>query len=344
MQIQINSENNIDSSAELTRRVEVVVEGALGRFGDRITRVEVHLSEDNNSQKSGGNEKRCVMEARLAGFQPITVSHQGSSLEQALDGAADKLEKTLKRTLGRKDSLFQRKARERAELTAADSLLNRNAEVGKQEDFFKLLRPLLGYLRDHARRELRILEINGILHPGKVTVDDLLDEVVTRAWLQFADRPRRISLDLWLMNLLYETFEVWTKQEPRMYRSLHERADEVLPEDVPQVNDQEWWVWLLGEDDTITLEETIPSRESTSAEEQIEANELKDRIHALVGKLSKPQRQAFVLNVFEAYEPFEIGMLQDRPETEVRADIEAARNTLREQLRAGSRPQASALQ
>jgi RNA polymerase sigma factor (sigma-70 family) len=344
MQIQINSENNIDSSAELTRRVEVVVEGALGRFGDRITRVEVHLSEDNNSQKSGGNEKRCVMEARLAGFQPITVSHQGSSLEQALDGAADKLEKTLKRTLGRKDSLFQRKARERAELTAADSLLNRNAEVGKQEDFFKLLRPLLGYLRDHARRELRILEINGILHPGKVTVDDLLDEVVTRAWLQFADRPRRMSLDLWLMNLLYETFEVWTKQEPRMHRSLHQRADEVLPRDVPQVDDQEWWVWLLGEDDTITLEETIPSRESASAEEHLEANELKDRIHALVGKLSKPQRQAFVLNVFEAYEPFEIAMLQDRPETEVRADIEAARNTLREQLRAGSRPQASALQ
>ena len=161
MQIEINSENNIDRSAELTRQVEAVVVGALGRFGDRITRVEVYLSEDNNSQKSGGNEKRCAMEARLAGLQPITVSHQGSSLEQALDGAADKLEKTLKRTLGRKDSLFKRKARERAELTAADPLLNRNAEVGKQEDFLKLLRPLLGYLRDHARRELRILEITG---------------------------------------------------------------------------------------------------------------------------------------------------------------------------------------
>jgi DNA-directed RNA polymerase specialized sigma24 family protein/ribosome-associated translation inhibitor RaiA len=344
MQIQVNGENNIDSSAELTRQVEAVVEGALGRFGDRITRVEVYLSEDNNSQKSGGNEKRCVMEARLAGFQPITVSHQGSSLEQALDGAADKLEKTLKRTLGRKDSLFQRKARERAELTAADTLLNRNAEAGKQEDFLKLLRPLLGYLRDHARRELRILEINGALHAGEITVADLLDEVVTRAWLQFADRPWRMSLDLWLMNLLYETFEVWTKQEPRMHRSLHERAGEVLPEDVPQVDDQEWWVWLLGEEQTITLEDTIRSRESTSAQQQLEANELKDRIHALVGKLSKPQRQAFVLNVFEAYEPFEIAMLQDRPETEVRADIEAARNTLREQLRAGSRPQASALQ
>jgi DNA-directed RNA polymerase specialized sigma24 family protein len=198
-------------------------------------------------------------------------------------------------------------------------------------------------LYDHAWRELRILEINGILHPGEVAVADLLDEVVTRAWLQFADRSRRMSLDLWLVNLLHETLEEWTKQEPRLHRSLQQRAGEVLPEDVPQVDDQEWWVWLLGEDETITVEDTIPSRDSTSAQQQLEANELKDRIHALVGGLPKLQRQAFVLNVFDAYEPFEIGIFQDRPEAEVRADIEAACNTLRERLRAGSRPQASAL-
>jgi len=43
------------------------------------------------------------MEARVAGLQPINVSADGSSLEQALDSAADILEKTLKRTLGRLD-------------------------------------------------------------------------------------------------------------------------------------------------------------------------------------------------------------------------------------------------
>ena len=80
-----------------------VVEDALGRFNDRITRVEVHLTDENGIQKSGDSDKRCVMEARLAGMQPITVSAEGSSLEQALDGAANKLEKTLKRTLGRLD-------------------------------------------------------------------------------------------------------------------------------------------------------------------------------------------------------------------------------------------------
>ncbi len=103
MQIQVNTDNHTVGSAELTRQVEAVVEGGLGWFGDRITRVEVHLSDENGSQKSGNSDKRCVMEARLTGLQPITVSAEGSSVEQALNGAVDKLEKTLKRTLGRLD-------------------------------------------------------------------------------------------------------------------------------------------------------------------------------------------------------------------------------------------------
>jgi ribosome-associated translation inhibitor RaiA len=103
MQTQVSTDNHIVGSAKLTRQIEAVVENTLGRFGDRITRVEVHLSDENSSQKSGENDKRCVMEARLAGLQPITVSHIGEILEQAIDGAAAKLEKTLKRTLGRLD-------------------------------------------------------------------------------------------------------------------------------------------------------------------------------------------------------------------------------------------------
>jgi len=101
IKIQVNTGNHVEGDEELTRQVEGVVEGALGRFSDRITRVEVHLTDQNGSQKSGDSDKRCLMEARLAGLQPIAVSAEGSSLAQALDGAADKLERTLKRTLGR---------------------------------------------------------------------------------------------------------------------------------------------------------------------------------------------------------------------------------------------------
>lgn len=64
MQIQVNTGHHVEGGEELTRQIEGVVEGALGRFSDRITRVEVHLTDENGSQKSGDSDKQCVMEAR----------------------------------------------------------------------------------------------------------------------------------------------------------------------------------------------------------------------------------------------------------------------------------------
>ena len=104
MQIQINTDRHIDANVELKTRVESTVEGALSRFTSRITRVEVHLSDQNGSQKSGSNDKRCVLEARLNGMKPINVSADGSSYEQSLDDAAKKLETLLGRTLDRLDN------------------------------------------------------------------------------------------------------------------------------------------------------------------------------------------------------------------------------------------------
>ena len=100
MQIQVNTDNHIHGREEIVALVETSVEGAVGRFHDRITRVEAHLS-DTNSHKTKGDDIRCVLEARLAGHQPIAVTHQASTVELALSGAADKLERSVESTLGR---------------------------------------------------------------------------------------------------------------------------------------------------------------------------------------------------------------------------------------------------
>jgi ribosome-associated translation inhibitor RaiA len=102
MKIQVNTDNHIQGGPELTARTEAAVEGALDRFARQITRVEVHLSDENSGK--GGNDKRCVMEARLEGMQPIAVTHQAEVMDQAIDGAADKLEKALDSALGRLSS------------------------------------------------------------------------------------------------------------------------------------------------------------------------------------------------------------------------------------------------
>jgi ribosome-associated translation inhibitor RaiA len=102
MHVQINSDSNIEGTEEVAAHVKGVVTYAMSRFSDRITRIEVHLSEENGD-KSGQRDKRCMMEARLAGRQPTVVTHQAASLDEAVDGAADKLKRSIESTLERLD-------------------------------------------------------------------------------------------------------------------------------------------------------------------------------------------------------------------------------------------------
>jgi len=99
MQIQINTDHNIKGHEALAAQVRGVVESALSHLSDHITRVEVHLS-DESSHKTSQNDKRCMMEARLEGRQPIAVTHRAATLDQAVDGAADKLTRLIESTLG----------------------------------------------------------------------------------------------------------------------------------------------------------------------------------------------------------------------------------------------------
>jgi hypothetical protein len=72
----------------------------LDRFGTQVTRVEAHLS-DENSGKFGVDDKRCLLEARLADLQPIAVSHEAATMQQAAAGAAEKLQRALESRIGR---------------------------------------------------------------------------------------------------------------------------------------------------------------------------------------------------------------------------------------------------
>jgi ribosome-associated translation inhibitor RaiA len=100
MQIQFNTDHNIEGREGLAAYVSGVVENALSPVSESITRVEIHLS-DENGNKPGPNDKRCVMEARLEGHQPIAVTHEASDVDDAVIGAAGKLSRRVNHILGR---------------------------------------------------------------------------------------------------------------------------------------------------------------------------------------------------------------------------------------------------
>jgi ribosome-associated translation inhibitor RaiA len=100
MQIQINTDHHIKASEKLTAPFMATITDKLRRFSDQITRVEVHFT-DENGDKGGLNDKKCVLEARLEGRKPTVVTHHANSREHALDGAIDKLKSSLDTIIGR---------------------------------------------------------------------------------------------------------------------------------------------------------------------------------------------------------------------------------------------------
>lgn len=101
MQIQLNSDNHITASPALKQSVENILGQSLKHLTKEVTRVEVHL-HDENSTKGGATDKRCMLEARVDGLHPINVEHKAPNMDQAVRGATDLLVRTLQNTLDKK--------------------------------------------------------------------------------------------------------------------------------------------------------------------------------------------------------------------------------------------------
>jgi ribosome-associated translation inhibitor RaiA len=100
MNIQINTDHNIQGNEALIAKFSSGIESELSRISDHITSVQVHLSDDNGDKK-GKNDKRCMIEARLEGRQPIVAIDHAATLNQALYSAIDKLLSMIESILGR---------------------------------------------------------------------------------------------------------------------------------------------------------------------------------------------------------------------------------------------------
>lgn len=101
MKIQINTDSNISGHEALSHKVEGIIAHALHRFADRITRVEAYLSDENGAAKPGPHDKRCLLEVRLAGLQPMSVTEHAETLEQAVNGANQKMISMLDTSIGK---------------------------------------------------------------------------------------------------------------------------------------------------------------------------------------------------------------------------------------------------
>ncbi len=100
MQVQLNTDKHIQGDDSLGAWVDAELKQKLARFRDQLTRVEVHLS-DTNAGRGGDHDKRCKLEARPSGRDPVVVSHDAATTGDAIRGAIDKLQRALETATGR---------------------------------------------------------------------------------------------------------------------------------------------------------------------------------------------------------------------------------------------------
>ena len=94
MTIQFNSAHSVNANEKLKAPIIAILSEKLNRFSGHISRLDVHLS-DENGNKEGFTDKRCLLEAHIDGAQPIITKNHANTYELAAEGAVSILKTSL---------------------------------------------------------------------------------------------------------------------------------------------------------------------------------------------------------------------------------------------------------
>ncbi|MGN3975299.1 HPF/RaiA family ribosome-associated protein [Tsuneonella sp. SYSU-LHT278] len=102
MQVQFNSDSSVMGTQNVASRIEEAVRAKLARFEDRLTRIEVHV-RDENGAKGGADDKACTIEARPRGGRAIGVTEHAATVDDAARLAGARLAQRLDRHFGKSE-------------------------------------------------------------------------------------------------------------------------------------------------------------------------------------------------------------------------------------------------
>lgn len=100
MKVQVNTDNHIEGSDRLETFINEKMNHALKNYTDRITRVEMHLS-NQHGEKSGVKDIQCRVEVRPIGLHPVVVTAHNVNLDLAINQAIEKMKAALTSDFGK---------------------------------------------------------------------------------------------------------------------------------------------------------------------------------------------------------------------------------------------------
>jgi DNA-directed RNA polymerase specialized sigma24 family protein len=141
-------------------------------------------------------------------------------------------------------------------MTANDAKRQGSAKLfADNSEFWTLVNPLLGELRDAAKRELNYLTAVGDLPADAIAPDELVDEVLALAWNHRQRKPDGVEVKAWLFALMYQRLErLAAENEDDAVEELHlpdEEVEEVISDPGPTPEE----LVLLLEEEPLLLDQ-----------------------------------------------------------------------------------------
>ena len=185
-----------------------------------------------------------------------------------------------------------------------------------------------------VRHELAYRRDAGDLLRGELTVEDVVDAAMLRAYNEFAADPKRRRSAAWWIRLATEFLDAETARF-----TAERETTRHLEEDVPETPPQEQ-VSTLGDeildfyqpDEDWKLEDLIPDVESDDPEAAAESDEVRDRARAALAEMPAEWRRALLLHLTEDLGPAELAHALGRQESEIATVLEQAREHVRRRL------------
>jgi RNA polymerase sigma factor (sigma-70 family) len=215
-----------------------------------------------------------------------------------------------------------RQAQDQA-LREAESELRALASEGKKEEFLERLAPLLQPVKSYIKRRLRLAYANSEIRSNLYSSDDILDEVILRAYERYGEKPQDLTLQQWLYQLTNRVLEDYlreTKFEERHRVSLEGlRARELRGLEERMTADAEGEPWLVEDLGYPEYEprDFIPPHYEFDPLERLDKQEQTPRIIRALSSLPIKDRIVFELLVMEGLSPDAVAKILDMPPDEV---------------------------
>jgi RNA polymerase sigma factor (sigma-70 family) len=228
------------------------------------------------------------------------------------------------------------------ELSKREGRLGKLAAEQKKEEFFQQITPLLQSLKAYIKRRLRVAYLTLQIRKPVYTSNDIVDEVILKAYDNYGQKPKALTLEEWLYQLANERLERYFRKrkatEAQASLESLEQSELRTLEEIPFTADADGEPWFPEDLDDSEIPEpdfTQPVSEN-DPEKQLERKEEVQRMLRALSGVPEQDRIVFELFAVEGFPKEVVARIVKMSPTDVRRIAERVRDRVRREIKAAA--------